>query len=628
MPANGKRLSAVARQRRLRDAQSASTTPTPASPATASERNLGENASGQNVSEEDGTLAVEQPGAVELKNQFDVLVKASTTHFRSTREVDQLSETSVKIRLSRGQKCVLLGTCTLWVKQGSIFIYGAIIHASTTLHRIYAPSSHALPSIEAMSAKAEFQVESLDDAIRDLPYIGIRDLWTPSGVEQAALTFYILGHSFEPDPKAPKRLKELDLDPWKLVLSNLSTAGPSKPHPPRILLCGRRSSGLSTFVRCLLNRLLTTQSSRLVDSNHRGAVLVDLDANLPEFAPPGLISLVHVVNPAYGPPFTHVLPGKGLSNRILRMYFLGDLDITEFSDWHIGRVHEILDHVKALRSEYKDSPVIVVAPRWVNSIDQKVASKLWTKILPTDIVCMDSSPTSPYLQPWSSFAEKATCQIYQLPSHAFDKISPVREHELQMQSYFHLVESPIDRLFWDETPILAGNQQKLTLSYGMDNADVCAIILLGGQVALEDTYDALEGSIVALTVVRCQPNRSLTFEHEETDHTDIVKESLSDETKLPGVHRTTEDLPRLQGGWQSPFPTCATDSYCIGLAIVTKIDVTQRQIALVTGLDSQEVQGQIQGNQVALVLHKATSDGRFKTDWARREMWNGGKRAT
>ena len=40
---------------------------------------------------------------LETANQFSTLVQASAVDFSSTREVEQLTEGSVKIRLSRGQ---------------------------------------------------------------------------------------------------------------------------------------------------------------------------------------------------------------------------------------------------------------------------------------------------------------------------------------------------------------------------------------------------------------------------------------------------------------------------------------------------------------------------------------------
>lgn len=45
------------------------------------------------------------------------------------------------------QSMTLIGQYDVWVRKGAINIAGAVLHASSRLHRIYAPSTHSLPSI-------------------------------------------------------------------------------------------------------------------------------------------------------------------------------------------------------------------------------------------------------------------------------------------------------------------------------------------------------------------------------------------------------------------------------------------------------------------------------------------------
>jgi len=59
----------------------------------------------------------------------------------------------------------------------------------------------------------------------------------------------------------------------------------------------------------------------------------------------------------------------------------------------------------------------------------------------------------------------------------------------------------------------------------------------------------------------------------------------------------------------------------MGFAIVTRINIPKRQIALVTPMSHEF--SVPQQYQVALVMQKATSDGRFKADWARKEIRSG-----
>ena len=41
----------------------------------------------------------------------------------------------------------LVGQYDVWVRKGAINVAGAVLHASSRLHRVYAPSTHSLPSI-------------------------------------------------------------------------------------------------------------------------------------------------------------------------------------------------------------------------------------------------------------------------------------------------------------------------------------------------------------------------------------------------------------------------------------------------------------------------------------------------
>ncbi|KIW11008.1 hypothetical protein PV08_10307 [Exophiala spinifera] len=615
MPANGERLSAVARQRRLREAQSAQSTPRASSPATTSEQVHSVPATEEKPQAIEDEEVYEQPLAV--SNQFSTLVDASTVHFSSSREVENINERSVKVRLSRGQKCTILGACCLWVKEGVVSVYGAILQASTTTFRLYAPATYGLPSIEALTSNAEFQLDSLGDEIQNLPYIGVRDVWSSTGAGNSRLSFDIIGHSIEQDAKGLRRPKELNSDAWKTVLSHFSSPASTKSHSsssPRIVVCGRRSSGVSTLARHLSNRLLTQQHSKgLVN-------FVDLDSGMPEFTPPGTISMLQIQEPILGPSFSHAVLSRQNLGRTFRTHFVGEIERTDLSDWHLDRVIDLLTLEQSVRGKKDNTPVVIVVPKWLEDIESQTASLIWKMMQPTDIICLDTRQSSPHLQPWKTLAETASCRIHQIPAQTFDRMPPLREHELYMQSYFHMSESSSGHSHWAETPILA--QDPVILNYGFQTPDVGGVLLLGGSVALEDTCEALEESIVALLLVRQQQkaeedpavlDKGLNIDMDDT-------ESMEDRGWR--VSRTEEQIPRLLQSHRShdAFPYSVKQSYCIGLGLVTRLDVVKRQISLVTPLQSQILLRRPEGHQLALVAPRATSDARFTSDWARKEM--------
>ena len=488
---------------------------------------------------------------------------------------------------------------------------------STTTYRVYAPSTHALPAIQATTPDVHLELENLNDGAKALSALGLRGMWNAGGEKESDSSFQVLGHSFELDAKAPRRFKELDISPWKSLLNEISDFPLNSP--PRILIRGRRSSGLSTLVRCMINRFLSKQLAASNDATEPGVMVLDLDTNLPEFAPPGMISLAHVKRPIFGPPFTNLLSSSPtISGQLSRAHFLGEIDRNDLEEWHIPFFYDLLDLQKNCRQNHQDRPEIVILPGWLSDIDQNIASSIWSKILPSHVVCLDPSPTSPLLERWQPLAENGGCRVYQLPVQVFDKITAVQEHDLQMQSYFHREQFGTNRPLWNESPLLANGGRMLRLSYEGDDSPIYTIILLGGHVALEDTYDAIHGSLVALVAV--QGTTFLGQEDGPVESSDIVEEY--GHFSAGKIWRTDEDLPRWQGqaGLQSSMPFSAESSNCLGLAQVQETDIPNRTISFITGPELHVPDLQETGCRVALVICKATADGRFGTDWVQREM--------
>ena len=119
-------------------------------------------------------------------------------------------------------------------------------------------------------------------------------------------------------------------------------------------------------------------------------------------------------------------------------------------------------------------------------------------------------------------------------------------------------------------------------------------------------------------------NDRLTLEHGETEDRELDSYDGKTNIAQPGLYRTAEDLPRMLTGLGPGFPIPANESHCVGLAIVARIDIANRQLCLITGL-GHELEAQIRGMRVALIAQKTTSDGRFRMGWAAQEMRKGGR---
>ena len=80
------------------------------------------------------------------------------------------------------------------------------------------------------------------------------------------------------------------------------------PDPSRVLVCGAKGVGKSTYVRYLLNKVISSNSSH---RKRRRVAVLDCDVGQPELGPPGLITLTVLEKPLLSPPHAHMICGKG-----------------------------------------------------------------------------------------------------------------------------------------------------------------------------------------------------------------------------------------------------------------------------------------------------------------------------
>lgn len=101
----------------------------------------------------------------------------------------------IYIILLCSQIIILVGQCDLWVRHGAVSIYGAVLHASSKLYRIYAPTIHALPVVRPIinpygsnAQSTEVSLVSCGSRIQTLKNISsrFRHIWCPHGVSKAS----------------------------------------------------------------------------------------------------------------------------------------------------------------------------------------------------------------------------------------------------------------------------------------------------------------------------------------------------------------------------------------------------------------------------------------------------------
>ncbi|CAE1264540.1 GRC3 [Acanthosepion pharaonis] len=223
-------------------------------------------------------------------------------------------------------QCHLIGTVKLSVLSGCVNILGAKLTANGQWHNLYSPSSHMLlkltteqptgkdisqakTQLSAMFSDAEQYTDLITSSVVVLL---VSDLnW---GFTDYIATIKPYQKLFQRPPEAEKlpynkKLKpftvsllektemmtsasssEIDkfLTKWPLILKNSDC--------PKVLLCGGKNTGKSTFARILTNMALETK---------KAVCILDCDPGQTEFTPPGCVSLNVVKQFILGPPFCH-----------------------------------------------------------------------------------------------------------------------------------------------------------------------------------------------------------------------------------------------------------------------------------------------------------------------------------
>ncbi|CUA70344.1 Polynucleotide 5'-hydroxyl-kinase GRC3 [Cryptococcus neoformans var, neoformans B-3501A] [Rhizoctonia solani] len=268
------------------------------------------------------------PELIEMKNYFSLTPEeaCSITGRRMAARI---------ILLNEGESLFFVGAMELTLLQGSIQLLGTTLTPSRTSHKIFAPRSHPIPILDALSQQAGTSSQDSSQKIclvSELPVHIIKSISTAhvvvviqelvTGVEGLERVVQTFTGVFEPDFR-DRSITEQILesvymyksesqydssfyfpDDWQQAVTNILSAIPNEETTegsglydvPVILVRGAKNSGKSTFSRSLANNLI---------NRYHQVAFIECDIGQSEFTPGGMVSLNLLKNPVFGPPFTH-----------------------------------------------------------------------------------------------------------------------------------------------------------------------------------------------------------------------------------------------------------------------------------------------------------------------------------
>ena len=408
----------------------------------------------------------------------------------------------------------------------------------------------------------------------------------------------------------------------------------------RVLVCGPKASGKSTFSRYLLNHVLSpTPETEGGYVNTDGVAFLDLDPGQPEFTPMGQVYLARLRNPFFGPPFTHPSLDDSHGGEIVRAHHIGAASPKEDPDHYALAVMDLMEQYRTLLEKYPQCPLIINYPGWIFGQGLEVATWLVRSLGLSDVVYMSEKGPSEVIEPLGLAAREARVPLTVLPSQPTDFVSrsSAQLRAMQIQSYFH-ISHPTDlgSSLWSEEPL--SRTRPLTVDYNGPRQGILGVMVMGSQINPDLLHETLEGAIVGLVAVEspralmggmAPPDAPNEEQDGDGSGLDIDMDSENpnatsiESSMAENVVRTQEDLPYLFVGSGSCTPLDPRMSHCLGLALVRSIDTSSHKLELSTSIPPSYIQRSIEKGH-SLVLVRGQLDN---PNWAISEEYHAARAA-
>ncbi|KAK9357000.1 hypothetical protein V1523DRAFT_3656 [Lipomyces doorenjongii] len=549
-----------------------------------------------------------------ISNVIDLDESVQVSTFAPTGE-NLLETDSVSLYcFSHGQRLVIKGQYSVRVIKGSISICSAKLTESTEFHNVFAPSTHAIPSIFAdgqgkdipndrvrnelmemipfeftpvvhgfLQFDVIIAIRSLYTGIENLEKIcqNLKNVWTsPDG--QHTRSYEVLYRVPQPPPVlvTPEEGWETRL---RIISQRIrdSTTGPgvmksrSEEFRPRILICGPKSAGKSTFARLLTNSLITSAGLAPDEIPNRSTVelvYMELDPGQPEFGPSGVLSLNVIDTPMLGPSLTNT----ALSNSVKSFHF-GYTTPRDAPQDYVRYVDKLMSHYNNDLHRFTDDnacqmelPLIVNTPGWTKGQGVEVLRQMIRITKPSIIVYIGPRLAQPDMDTNFELAEVLRTTS---PNASLSELAPIGDsgrksakysaadlRVAQTMAYFHSTGGQT----WDFCkPLTAWRPYIVRYSNGGD-ADVHGIEILGCEKILDQQIAAaINGTVVGISAV-------------SADAALKIRSASTGDSSLPILDTPTIDAD-------------ADAVNCLGLGIIRAIDQATSTLHILTPISPQTI---------------------------------------
>ncbi|XP_063851290.1 uncharacterized protein LOC135094814 isoform X2 [Scylla paramamosain] len=142
---------------------------------------------------------------------------------------------------------------------------------------------------------------------------------------------------------------------------------------PRVVVCGGKGVGKSTFFKYLANTLISTQPDT-------GILCLDFDPGQPELSLPTSLSLTHLTKPLLGPAFTHNLEEVSLHHRHI---LVGAVSPQFVLEEYVSAVQELCKTAGGIEG---DLPLLVNTMGWTQGTGLGLMLDVLRLVQPTHVI--------------------------------------------------------------------------------------------------------------------------------------------------------------------------------------------------------------------------------------------------
>ena len=301
-------------------------------------------------------------------------------------------------------------------------------------------------------------------------------------------------------------LRPLDIqDDWQSLISRL-LIHTSRHSSRKLLVCGPKSSGKSTFSRVLANAILTRYRGRndsggKLDLRTQGVAVLDLDPGQPEYSLPGQISLHHILSCNFGPPFTHPIIDASRESQNIRTHCFGYLSPKDSSVFYMKCVLDLFRHYAILLREFPACPLVVNCSGWIQGEGVQLLNQLIEDLQISNVIFTSTSGPEEVVEELSRTCGAREVALDTITSQPFATVSRTASELRTMQtlSYFHLADPEGGQLRWNPIPLV--DQAPLCLSFSGQKQSIFGVLVPGEAVNEEFLGTILVGSIVDVVLI-------------------------------------------------------------------------------------------------------------------------------